>query len=270
MSWLHQKGTVLKLIFKLEKFWEWKSIDTIFEAITLLWAHLQAFYFEQNDELFWIIVCCVFQPANGVRSTPFAGQNHFFGAKTTLSVNLHHEMFFKGVYQRSGVTLKLHMFLCGFLFFFLYFVPLVTEKVVLPSNKLILTSERRAEHPFAGRNTQQLSNFGWLVTNKRVLIDQQKPSRSIDFKQNYFSSREKYLNSQLEVPLSDFRRLTDTLAAAREQYRQVHSKMSRQVRLRVWGFNCFALSYVDFSKRKKRIGFLDLLGVKPLFLGVPP
>jgi len=29
------------------------------------------------------------------------------------------------------------------------------------------------------------------------------------------------LNSQLEVPLSDFKRLTDTLAVAREQYRQV-------------------------------------------------
>ena len=49
------------------------------------------------------------------------------------------------------------MFLCCFLFFFLYFVLLVTEKVVLASKKLISTSKRRAEHSFAGRNTQQTS-----------------------------------------------------------------------------------------------------------------
>ena len=35
------------------------------------------------------------------------------------------------------------------------------------------------------------------------------------------SSREKYLNNQLEAPLADFKRLSDTLAAAREQYRSV-------------------------------------------------
>ena len=35
------------------------------------------------------------------------------------------------------------------------------------------------------------------------------------------SSREKYLNNQLEAPLADFKRLSDNLAAAREQYRSV-------------------------------------------------
>ena len=35
------------------------------------------------------------------------------------------------------------------------------------------------------------------------------------------SSREKYLNSQLEGPLGEYRQLTDTMAATREQYKQV-------------------------------------------------
>ena len=35
------------------------------------------------------------------------------------------------------------------------------------------------------------------------------------------SSREKYLNSQLEGPLGDLRQLQDKLAATKEQYRQV-------------------------------------------------
>ena len=35
------------------------------------------------------------------------------------------------------------------------------------------------------------------------------------------SSREKYLNSQLEAPLLDLRQLQDNLAATKEQYRQV-------------------------------------------------
>ena len=35
------------------------------------------------------------------------------------------------------------------------------------------------------------------------------------------SSREKYLNSQLEAPLSDLKRLSDNLAACREQYKSV-------------------------------------------------
>ena len=38
------------------------------------------------------------------------------------------------------------------------------------------------------------------------------------------SSREKYLNSQLEAPLSDLRQLQDNLAATKEQYRQVTFK----------------------------------------------
>ena len=35
------------------------------------------------------------------------------------------------------------------------------------------------------------------------------------------ASREKYLNNQLEGPLSDLRQLQDKLAATKEQYRQV-------------------------------------------------
>ena len=39
------------------------------------------------------------------------------------------------------------------------------------------------------------------------------------------SSREKYLNSQLEAPLSDLRQLQDNLAATKEQYRQVFERI---------------------------------------------
>ena len=35
------------------------------------------------------------------------------------------------------------------------------------------------------------------------------------------SSREKYLNGQLEAPLQELRQLTDSLAATKEQYKQV-------------------------------------------------
>ena len=45
------------------------------------------------------------------------------------------------------------LFLCGFPFFFLYFVPLLT-KSCFSVEKLISTSERHAEHPFASWNTQ--------------------------------------------------------------------------------------------------------------------
>ena len=38
------------------------------------------------------------------------------------------------------------------------------------------------------------------------------------------ASREKYLNNQLEGPLSDLRQLQDKLAATKEQYRQVKSR----------------------------------------------
>ena len=47
------------------------------------------------------------------------------------------------------------MYLYGFPFFFLYFVSLVMEKVVLASKKLISTSGRHAKHPFNGKNTKQ-------------------------------------------------------------------------------------------------------------------
>ena len=84
---------------------------------------------------------------------PFASQNHFFDAKTTFSVILLH---------------KVHVFACFCVaFFFLYFVPLVTEKVVFASKKLISTSKGGAEHPLAGQNSQQASDKEtcdqWLI-----------------------------------------------------------------------------------------------------------
>ena len=45
----------------------------------------------------------------------------------------------------------------GILIISSYFIPLVMEKVVLASKKLISTSEWCAEQMFAGRNTQQFS-----------------------------------------------------------------------------------------------------------------
>lgn len=44
------------------------------------------------------------------------------------------------------------------------------------------------------------------------------------------SSREKYINSQLEAPLSDYRKLTDTLAATKEQYKQVSGGVTEKSR----------------------------------------
>ncbi len=44
------------------------------------------------------------------------------------------------------------------------------------------------------------------------------------------SSREKYLNSQLEAPLADFRQLTDQLAATKEQYKQVSGGVTERSR----------------------------------------
>ena len=39
------------------------------------------------------------------------------------------------------------------------------------------------------------------------------------------SSREKYLNGQLEAPLAEFRSLTDNLAATKEKYKQVSRQL---------------------------------------------
>ena len=45
------------------------------------------------------------------------------------------------------------------------------------------------------------------------------------------SSREKYLNSQLEGPLNDYRQLSDNLAATKEQYKQVSGGVTERSRL---------------------------------------
>eukprot|EP00095_Tigriopus_kingsejongensis_P002763 maker-scaffold845_size89356-snap-gene-0.15 protein:Tk02763 transcript:maker-scaffold845_size89356-snap-gene-0.15-mRNA-1 annotation:"intraflagellar transport protein 57 homolog" len=44
------------------------------------------------------------------------------------------------------------------------------------------------------------------------------------------SSREKYLNSQLEAPLQQFRQLSDSLAATKEQYKQVSGGVTERSR----------------------------------------
>ena len=45
------------------------------------------------------------------------------------------------------------------------------------------------------------------------------------------SSREKYLNNQLEGPLSDLKRLSDNLAGSREQYKSVSGGVTERSRL---------------------------------------
>ena len=64
-----------------------------------------------------------------------------------------------------------------YIFFFLSFVPLVTKKVVLASKKLISTSEGRAEHPFAGRNTQHLFFKFYMRSHREA--NQQPPLRVV-------------------------------------------------------------------------------------------
>ena len=43
-------------------------------------------------------------------------------------------------------------------------------------------------------------------------------------------SREKYLNNQLEGPLTDLKRLSDSLAASREQYKSVSGGVTERSR----------------------------------------
>ena len=95
-----------------------------------------------------------------VLRTPFTSLNQFFDAKTTFCVLLSHKMYkitqkitknlgCKGVYQHWGVTLKRWLtpkswstpeqnawFWAAFLQFFVHFVLLVTEKVILASESL--------------------------------------------------------------------------------------------------------------------------------------
>ena len=72
-------------------------------------------------------------------------------------------------------------FCCGFAFFFLYFLLLVTEKVVLASKNWFQTGNGIAEHPFAGQNTQHspiilpiepslIAFFGLLYINHIVVF----------------------------------------------------------------------------------------------------
>ncbi len=56
------------------------------------------------------------------------------------------------------------------------------------------------------------------------------------------SSREKYLNSQLEAPLAELRTLSDSLAAAKEQYRQERYLEGGK------GYFFFALGFPPLSK----------------------
>ena len=54
----------------------------------------------------------------------------------------------------KNIFLHVFAFLCGFAFFFLYFLRLVMEKFD-KHKKLISTSKSHEEHLFAGRNTQR-------------------------------------------------------------------------------------------------------------------
>ncbi len=86
--------------------------------------------------------------------------------------------------------------------------------------------------------TASLKGWGrlvWMSIFLKISIYHNNASKCKD-KICIFSSREKYLNSQLEVPLTDFRRLTDTLAAAREQYRQVLISTMFFSRILCWCF----------------------------------
>ena len=58
--------------------------------------------------------------------------------------------------------------LWGFAFFFLYFLPLVTEKVVLASKNCFRPSEWRAEHPLAGRNSQHMCVHACICIWKQI------------------------------------------------------------------------------------------------------
>ena len=60
------------------------------------------------------------------------------------------------------------------------------------------------------------------------------------------SSREKYLNSQLEAPLSDLRQLQDNLAATKEQYRQV--KLHYKTRYKIMACKILSLFLEDLSE----------------------
>ena len=66
------------------------------------------------------------------------------------------------------------------------------------------------------------SGIDEALTTTRVHLD--KLHADIGRTLEKISSREKYLNSQLEAPLGDFRKLTDTMAATKEQYKQVQER----------------------------------------------
>ena len=56
--------------------------------------------------------------------------------------------------------------------YFMHFLLFLSEKQKKALRKSISTSERRAEHPFAGRNTQQqtVKAEEWCSSQSRTLI----------------------------------------------------------------------------------------------------
>ena len=64
------------------------------------------------------------------------------------------------------------------------------------------------------------------LTTTRVHLD--KLHSDIGRTLEKISSREKYLNGQLEAPLQEFRQLTDNLAATKEKYKQVRVKLRHE------------------------------------------
>ena len=69
-----------------------------------------------------------------VLHTPFAGQNHFFNAKTTFCLIF---LFFCIKEQHlNAISPLYYCIFCMILSGFLYFVPLATEKVVIAAKSL--------------------------------------------------------------------------------------------------------------------------------------
>ena len=77
------------------------------------------------------------------------------------------------------------------------------------------------------------------LTTTRVHLD--KLHTDIARTLEKISSREKYLNGQLEAPLQEFRQLTDNLAATKEKYKQVREekKYGKRNIMRVRNAICF-------------------------------
>ena len=111
--------------------------------------------------------CCVFQPANGCSARRLLVKIIFLTLK----------QLFPPIFMKCYFLPLLCMILCGFPLIFCLFCSVSDGKSCFSIRKSILTSKRRAEHPFAGRNTQQ-SNTPFSCTYARLF--------KFDFVKNVF------------------------------------------------------------------------------------